>query len=250
MGRSQTGRTGARFGAPARRAGHAPDPEQPHGEPPGEPDPGAAPPRDETVGLTGARFGGRTRTPRTRAGKAAPKDARKATRTAAARAAATEQDGPASPSPDLPPWTEQTPAPQPDRGRAWETTPMPRVVEALEPVSTIRSVRPYVVTGGRTRARVDLRVETLVSSTADPDGEAGDDLDEELGERGTVLQMCTLPRSVSEVAAVIGVPLGVARVVIGDLAAEGRLRVHAGVDAADGPDLALLDRVLSGLRRL
>lgn len=43
---------------------------------------------------------------------------------------------------------------------------------------------------------------------------------------------------------------GVAMVLIDDLATEGRLRVHLGLDPNGGPDTALLDRVLSGLRRL
>ena len=65
-----------------------------------------------------------------------------------------------------------------------------------------------------------------------------------------MLTLCERPRSVSEVAALTHVPLGVARVLIDDLATEGRLRVHLGVDPTGGPDLELLDRVLSGLRRL
>lgn len=53
----------------------------------------------------------------------------------------------------------------------------------------------------------------------------------------------------AEIAALRGVPLGVARVLLGDLAALGAVVVHRTVDAG-GPDLALMERVLSGLRRL
>ncbi|MET0191291.1 MAG: DUF742 domain-containing protein [Pseudonocardia sediminis] len=236
MGRSETGRTGARFGAPARRAEHSPDPEFPHGRPPEEPEPlGAVAETPGEAGETageaplpaGARFGGQTRRQRK----------------AAAKAAARAEPVEAPPEPE--PVPEEAPAGPPDElGRAWETTPMPRFVDEPEPAAaTTRAVRPYVVTGGRTRARMELRIETLVTATAGP-GHA------DVGERRSVLELCSRPRSVSEVAALTKVPLGVARVLIGDLAGEGRLRVHVGVDAATGPDMALLDRVLSGLRRL
>lgn len=228
MGRSETGRTGARFGASARRGGHTVDPESPHGEPAEGPEPiVATAPDDESVGLTGARFGGRARRPRTRAERAAAAGARPA--------------GPAAPPASPPP--EVALDPPPERGRPWETAPVPRLADPPGPLAggTTRSVRPYVLTGGRTRAPMELRVETLVSTAAGPDPD--------VGERRSVLELCARPRSVSEVAALARVPLGVARVVIGDLVAEGRLRVHAGVDAG-GPDIALLDRVLSGLRRL
>ncbi|RZT86509.1 uncharacterized protein DUF742 [Pseudonocardia sediminis] len=230
MGRSETGRTGARFGAPARRAGHTPDPEFPHGRPPEEPEPveAVAEFSGEAPLPAGARFGGQTRRQRKAAAKAA------------AEAAVTAE---APPAPE-PPHAEEPAEPPDERGRAWETTPMPRFVDEPEPAAaTTRAVRPYVVTGGRTRARMELRIETLVTATGGP-GQA------DVGERRTVLELCSRPRSVSEVAALTKVPLGVARVLIGDLAGEGRLRVHVGVDAATGPDMALLDRVLSGLRNL
>jgi hypothetical protein len=54
---------------------------------------------------------------------------------------------------------------------------------------------------------------------------------------------------VAAVAALAGVPLGVARVLIGDLAMTGALVVH---DTAghQGPSVPLLQRVLAGLRNL
>jgi uncharacterized membrane protein len=54
---------------------------------------------------------------------------------------------------------------------------------------------------------------------------------------------------VAELAAHVGVPLGVARVLVGDLASAGAVAVHSG-PGASGPDLALMERVLSGLRKL
>lgn len=104
-------------------------------------------------------------------------------------------------------------------------------------------VRPYVFTGGRTRSSVELSIETLVSAAPQPPSTRLS------GAHEVVLGLCRESRSVAELAAGAGVPLGVARVLVGDLAAAGAVTVHRSAGAA-GPDLALMDRVLSGLRRL
>jgi hypothetical protein len=77
-------------------------------------------------------------------------------------------------------------------------------------------VRPFLLTGGRTRPLRDgLRVETLVS--AQPSG-----LSAPLRfERRRIVELCQQPMSVAEIAVRLTVPLGVARVLIADLAAEG-----------------------------
>jgi len=46
------------------------------------------------------------------------------------------------------------------------------------------------------------------------------------------------------------IPLGVARVLVADMAAEGLVHVYQPQLDAGKPDLNLLERVLSGLRRL
>jgi hypothetical protein len=104
-------------------------------------------------------------------------------------------------------------------------------------------VRPYVYTHGRTRSTFELSIETLVSAV--PDARTAG----LAGGHDAVLGLCREPRSVAEVAAHVGVPLGVARVLVGDLAAAGAVAVHGGA-GADGPDLVLMQRVLSGLRKL
>jgi hypothetical protein len=68
-------------------------------------------------------------------------------------------------------------------------------------------------------------------------------------EHEAVIALCQEPRSVAEVAALLGIPLGVAKVLLGDLVASGAVAVHRTVGVA-GPDLALMERVLAGLRRL
>jgi hypothetical protein len=104
-------------------------------------------------------------------------------------------------------------------------------------------VRPYVLTRGRTRATFELSVDTLVSAAPQsaPPGVSA--------VHQAVLGLCREPRTVAELSARVGVPLGVARVLVGDLAATGAVAVHRAA-GPDGPDLALMQRVLSGLRRL
>lgn len=107
--------------------------------------------------------------------------------------------------------------------------------------------RPYVLTKGRTRARSDLAVETLIS--AEP--HARWHLHKPGTEYRKLGQLCSVPVSVAEIAANLSVPLGVARVLISDLADTGYVRVHLPAPTTGGrPDRVLLDRVLAGLRRL
>ena len=55
----------------------------------------------------------------------------------------------------------------------------------------------------------------------------------------------------AEVAALMSLPLGVARVLLSDMAGLGIVTVHQTASSAgNAPDLALMERVLSGLRRL
>jgi hypothetical protein len=82
-------------------------------------------------------------------------------------------------------------------------------------------VRPFFVTGGRTRPLHDgLRIETLV--TAPPAA-----LHAPLRfEARRIVELCQKPRSVAEVAVGLGVPLGVARVLVADLVTEGYVTCH------------------------
>lgn len=116
---------------------------------------------------------------------------------------------------------------------------------APRPPSANRLVRPYAVTGGRTRSRpVDLPLETLVTTT----DEGHRCLTSLQFERRSIATLCREPVSVAEVAARVGVPLGVARVLVGDMTDEGHLEVHLPAGGGGRPDVALLERVLEGLR--
>ncbi|MDT0400396.1 MULTISPECIES: DUF742 domain-containing protein [Streptomyces] len=120
-------------------------------------------------------------------------------------------------------------------------------------------VRPYSLTGGRTRFGHVLLVETFVGATAAL--EAADERKEltngPLGvrvmpEMRAIVELCRRMRTVAEIAALLRMPLGVVRVLLSDLADQGKIRVYGtGTGHGTGrPDRALLERVLSGLRRL
>lgn len=109
-------------------------------------------------------------------------------------------------------------------------------------------VRPYALTRGRTEpARGDeLEIETLVSTTVQ--GEAS--LDALTLEWREIALLCCGILSVAEISARLEIPLGVARVLVGDMAEHGLVDVHRPLSPSDRPDLVLLERVLYGLREI
>ena len=102
-------------------------------------------------------------------------------------------------------------------------------------------VRPFVMTGGRTRTSDNLRVETMVQTSLEDPGNAA-------FEAGRILELCRDPHSVAEVAAKLPVPLGVARILIGDLVSEGRLVVFHN-DPVD-IELSVLARMIERVESL
>jgi hypothetical protein len=109
------------------------------------------------------------------------------------------------------------------------------------------AVRPYTWTRGRTRSGFDLAIETLVSTSR----RGREQMNVLQVEHRAVAELCEQARSVAEVAALLSLPLGVARVLLGDMAGLGLVTVHQTASSAgNAPDLALMERVLSGLRRL
>ncbi|WP_327353455.1 DUF742 domain-containing protein [Streptomyces sp. NBC_01304] len=119
-------------------------------------------------------------------------------------------------------------------------------------------VRPYSLTGGRTRFGHVLLVETFVASTAGTAALEGPGERPELmkgaarvmPEMRAIVEICRRMRTVAEIAALLKMPLGVVRVLLSDLADQGRIRVYGTGHGPGQPDRALLERVLSGLRRL
>ncbi|NLU69805.1 DUF742 domain-containing protein [Streptomyces sp. HNM0574] len=109
-------------------------------------------------------------------------------------------------------------------------------------------VRPYAMTGGRTRPRYQLAIEALVSTSAEPAQLQG-----LLPEHQRICSLCREVKSVAEVSALLAIPLGVARILVADLAEAGMVAIHqpgGGSEPGGAPDVTLLERVLSGLRKL
>ncbi|MFJ8585149.1 DUF742 domain-containing protein [Streptomyces sp. NPDC093595] len=116
-------------------------------------------------------------------------------------------------------------------------------------------VRPYSLTGGRTRFGHVLLVETFVTALDAPEDRgrkelANGGLARVMPEMRAIVELCRRMRTVAEISALLKMPLGVVRVLLSDLADQGRIRVYGTSHGTGRPDRALLERVLGGLRRL
>jgi hypothetical protein len=108
-------------------------------------------------------------------------------------------------------------------------------------------VRPYALTGGRTRSSVTLDIETIVTTneqvTVDPMTDTA--------EHRTISSLCRDPHSVAEVSARLRLPLGVVRVLLADMSDLSLITVHHNDQVRDNrPSVALMERVLAGLRNI
>jgi hypothetical protein len=103
------------------------------------------------------------------------------------------------------------------------------------------------MTGGRTRpAHTELEIEALVSTTS-----LGERSPKLTVEQRAIAALCRDILSIAEISARLDLPLGVTRVLVGDTADGGLVMVHRPTQAAgERPDLALLERVLYGLRAI
>ncbi|MGW4735960.1 DUF742 domain-containing protein [Streptomyces shenzhenensis] len=150
------------------------------------------------------------------------------------------------------PYAPQGPGPspydQPPAPRIQPVQPQRRPEPAPVTAANNPLVRPYAMTGGRTRPRYQLAIEALVHTTAQPHQMQG-----QLPEHQRICHLCREIKSVAEISALLTIPLGVARILVADLAEAGLVAIHqpGGDENAGGqPDVTLLERVLSGLRKL
>lgn len=104
-------------------------------------------------------------------------------------------------------------------------------------------VRPFVITGGRTRAQGDLRLETMVGAVAGADPRTVP------YEAEPLVAACRDPQSVAELASTLDLPIGVIKVLVSDLLASKVLELHDTAVAND-VDISLIDRILDGVRAL
>ena len=108
-----------------------------------------------------------------------------------------------------------------------------------------RVVRPYTLTGGRTAPKVELPVEATLRRESNGSEEPTD------ANLLSILEVCD-KRSVAEVSAHVHMPIGVVRVLLGDLIEQGHVRVQATLTADSSQDerRELIERTLRGLRTL
>jgi hypothetical protein len=121
-------------------------------------------------------------------------------------------------------------------------------LEERAPADEPSLVRPYTLTAGRTDSRVNLPLEATVEAvdSQKPPRWAGTDV------RAKIVTLCATSPSVAEIAAHLSLPLGVARVLIGDLVSSGHVRVHSTLSDSSTTDerRELIGRTLRGLRAL
>ncbi|ROO88599.1 uncharacterized protein DUF742 [Actinocorallia herbida] len=105
-------------------------------------------------------------------------------------------------------------------------------------------VRAYVLSGGRTGTQWRMLMHTLISGTGRlPAAAAGPQPEAQ----ALYLRVSAGPQTVAELSAACGVPLGLTRVLLGDLAGRGLVTVHADLDPFNP---LILERLLDGLRAL
>ncbi len=108
-------------------------------------------------------------------------------------------------------------------------------------------VRPYAVTRGRTEPQREIALEAILLTTGRGQQEArfaGRD-------KQVIASLCDgRAQSLAEVAAYTRLPLGVARVLVADMVTDGLLALHEPMQAEDDDRMEVLERVLSGLRRI
>lgn len=108
-----------------------------------------------------------------------------------------------------------------------------------------RRIRAYALTGGRTRTRHQLLVETLIS-VPQYDPSLADSL---MPESRGLYEGARRRASVAELSVELDLPLGVVRVLLSDLASQGAVFIHPTASAFQN-DTNVLERILDGLKRL
>ena len=148
-----------------------------------------------------------------------------------------------TPPPD--PETRWIPHPEPWEDPAWNE---PARVASPVPVASPGSrVRPYTRTGGRTRSDHNLALEALVSTSDDGRRYRG----VRSVEHRRICDLCLDTRSVAEIAAHLRLPLGVVKVLVGDMADIGLVLIHqTELILGDRSSREFMERVLAGLRAL
>lgn len=114
---------------------------------------------------------------------------------------------------------------------------------------TASVVRPYTLTSGRTTSQVEVPLEASVELTAAGRAQQWPAHDPS----SRIVDLCADELlSVAEIAARSGLALGVTRVLVGDLAAEGHVQLQQTLtdSTSSAERISLIERTLRGLRDL
>ncbi|ANW21184.1 DUF742 domain-containing protein [Streptomyces clavuligerus] len=112
-------------------------------------------------------------------------------------------------------------------------------------------VRPYAMTRGRTSSTGRHRLDLIALVVPEPTA-AHPDHDQSLSpEHVEIVERCEdSPQSIAELAAGLDLPVGVVRVLVGDLVDDALVHVTRPVPPAELPDVNILREVINGLRAL
>ena len=115
-----------------------------------------------------------------------------------------------------------------------------------EPGLTVSGIRPYLLTAGRAQPvddslEIEAQVATSAQGAASPSNLTFEHRD--------IVELCKTTMSVAEIAALLRLHIGVARVLVADLAALGYVVVRRPTAALD-QDLGMIERVIRGLETI
>ncbi|HEY3483137.1 MAG TPA: DUF742 domain-containing protein [Streptomyces sp.] len=114
-------------------------------------------------------------------------------------------------------------------------------------------VRPYAMTRGRTSHAAEARLDLIALVVTEADGvDGGAHEDQTLSpEHLDIVERCQIQAtSVAELAADLDLPVGVVRVLVGDLLEAEHVHIHKPVPPAELVDESILREVINGLRAL
>lgn len=105
-------------------------------------------------------------------------------------------------------------------------------------------VRPFLVTAGRTDTEVEgLQFETLVETKSE--GAKGLRY-----EPARIFEMCKTATGIAEISAQLNIPIATVKVVVGDLIQSGHVQIYETIDNQDDAGVALMSRIIEGVRNL
>jgi hypothetical protein len=111
-------------------------------------------------------------------------------------------------------------------------------------------VRPYAVTGGRTEPADGEVLDLLAVVVATGQSADAGDRMQRTPEHRRILALCRKQVTVADLAADLGLPVGVVRVLLADLIAQGAVAAVPKRPASEWTGNDVLQEILNGLRAL